>query len=94
MRKIIIFIFIGLLITLFLSLVDCSGNTERLLDSNTKKIEVKQGDTLWEIASKVNDNTFNKHRLITVIKEINKLDTVIIRSGQVLEVPIIKTEKK
>ena len=55
--------------------------------TETTEVYVRQGDTLWNIASSVNRCRYNNHQVILEIKRLNKLDGVKIIPGQVLEIP-------
>lgn len=52
-----------------------------------QQIVVEQGDTLWSIASRYNQENQDTRRIINQIKRINKLDDVILQPGQTIRVP-------
>lgn len=60
--------------------------------SSTTTIEVKKGDTLWNVACSVSKNKKNLNELMFDIKKLNKLDSKssVIYPGQTLIVPVIE----
>lgn len=56
----------------------------------TVTIEVSQGDTLWDIATVINDGSYNNNYLIQEIRNLNEVDCLFITAGTKLEVPAIK----
>jgi|SRR5690554_1611445 len=50
-------------------------------------VEVKKGDTLWNIIGEYNIYNDDPRKLVTEIKRINDLDTAIIYPGQCLKIP-------
>ena len=81
-----------LIIVLLITVYTMSGlvfTSNELQYEETIKIEVKDGDALWNIASSVNNGRYNTQKIINEIKDINDLDNSYILPGQKLEVPII-----
>lgn len=82
-------------ILLTLSLLLVYPLAVRLMQQKTEKFYfeeyiVESGDTLWSIAGEYNQPGKDIRELIYDIKKINKLDSVVIKPGQALEIPIRK----
>ena len=90
---VIIFLLIVLILGIF-TIAFSSPSREVLLNNPRKIVTVEKHQTLWEIASSINDGTYNTHVLISVIKKINNLMSAQIQPGQVLEVPVLKNDYK
>ena len=91
MKKLIIILLVWAIMVASLGVLLQANEQE--LPSETKTVVVKKGETLWDIASRFNDGSFNTHRIIDRIEKLNDLDTVVITPGQRLEVPRKKEEK-
>lgn len=83
----VILIWLILLGLVFFSL--SRPTVEDILLSDTTVVNVKKHETLWDIASKINDGTYNNHIVIEAIRKMNNMEKVIIRPGQKLKVPIL-----
>jgi len=57
--------------------------------TETTEVSIQQGDTLWNIASSVNSDRYNNHKIILEIKELNKLKSPLIIPGQKIKVPVL-----
>ena len=90
MKKIIIGIIVWLILFGMVQLYISETSQTELLNKSIKPIEVKHDQTLWEIASVINDGTYNNNMLISAIKEMNNMESVIIKPGQVIKVPVIE----
>ncbi|MFW6028895.1 MAG: LysM peptidoglycan-binding domain-containing protein [Halanaerobiales bacterium] len=84
MKNIIKVLIIALLVT---TIFQYHKNTISFKDTNI--IIVSKNDTLWKIASDLNNGEHDNRKIVTVIKKINNLDTSIIKPGQHLIVPSI-----
>ncbi|KRQ87020.1 Cell division suppressor protein YneA [Caloramator mitchellensis] len=62
--------------------------SEKIKNQEYIYVTVKSGDTVWKIAKKHNINKKDIRKLVYEIREINKLDTLIIHPGQLIKVPI------
>ncbi|MFP4698555.1 MAG: LysM peptidoglycan-binding domain-containing protein [Eubacteriales bacterium] len=62
---------------------------EELIYETTITISVQENDTLWEIASELNNGSYDNRLLVNKIKEMNNLDSAVIRAGQKLFIPLI-----
>lgn len=51
-------------------------------------IEVKAGDTLWDIAKKNNSGKEDVRKLVYKIMKLNNLDTAKIKPGDIIKVPV------
>jgi LysM repeat protein len=60
-----------------------AGDTPVDLDA----YRVSSGDTLWVIAEQITPPGGDVRDTVSAIKQINRLDTSVIRPGQVLAVP-------
>ena len=58
------------------------------LSSNTLKIEIASGDTLWKIASRYNYYEEDVREVIYRIKSVNHMDTSDLMAGQSLIIPL------
>lgn len=55
------------------------------------KIEVQEGDTLWELADRIKGGkTADKHKFIEWVADKNNLPTSVIKPGDVLILPVAK----
>ncbi len=50
--------------------------------------EVRSGDSLWSIADAVADEGEDLRGVVATIRHLNDLSTVVIRPGDVLELPV------
>lgn len=57
------------------------------------EIELQSGDTLWKIASVVNDGSYNNHKVINHIEKVNGAGPLI-RYGNVVKVPNISNKSE
>ena len=87
MQKIIAIVLIWFLFLGFIGLV-LSNNGLEFTDTHT--IKVGNGDTLWDIATNINDGSYNNNQLVYVLRDINDLDSALLRVGQELEVPVLE----
>lgn len=55
-------------------------------------IEVRTGDTLWDIARKNNSRKEDIRKLVYKIMKLNDLDTAKIKPGDIIKVPIYSKE--
>ena len=80
-----------LLVCLLLALYVLFGQiyNEELVYETTIPISVQENDTLWEIALEVNNGSYDNRLLVDKIKEMNNLDSAVIKPGQKLIVPLI-----
>jgi len=63
--------------------------TNELKYTETTEVSIQQGDTLWNIASDVNSDRYNNHKIVLEIKELNKLKSSHIIPGQKIKVPVL-----
>ena len=92
-KKFIIGVFIILGIIFALSLIIVKS-TLSYTNKEYKTIYIKSGDTLWSIASDLQENNKyyagkNIKYIIGNLKQINKLNTSAIYENQKLQIPII-----
>ena len=81
-----LFIIIPLtIIIIFLMVWASSGNTEQI---KYITIEVKKGQSLWEIARINYGQEHDLRKVIYTIKKVNKLDNVVLHPGQKLKLPL------
>lgn len=82
-------IVVGLALTLltffFLSLM-FYFKSAKPLDFTYEPVTVQQGDTLWELAAKTNDN-IDTNTLVNRTMKYNNLSNTYIQPGQVIYVP-------
>ncbi len=72
------------IITVFTGMVVNAGATSSAKDKY-EVVKVKSGDSLWEIASIYNNKDIREY--IYDIKELNRLESDIIYTGQILLLP-------
>lgn len=84
---IIVFLFLMILINIALNNDKVYSSTYR---NQYKKIIVDRGDTLWTIAKNNKKNGEDIREIIHNIKEINDMDSVLIKPGDIIRVPILK----
>ena len=91
---------INLLKFLMSMLIICSvvfGTVSLLGDDNTvmsapehcEKVVVYPGDSLWSIASELNDGSFDTRDIVNDISELNRLSSPAVFVGQTLSIPSI-----
>jgi len=57
---------------------------------STEEYTVRNGDTIWGIASNANPNSrYNVNEIVFEIKDINDIDSTI-NAGDVIEVPVLE----
>ena len=89
MKRIISIVLIWFLFLGVLGLA-LEAQSPELKDNPTRTVTVKEGQTLWSIASSINsEGRYNTNYLVSVIEDINDLDSAIINPGQKLKVPKI-----
>lgn len=88
MREVVVSVIVVLLMVGIVGVVlSTVGGVEY---SSTVEVTVKDGDTLWNIASQINPNgRYNVNEIIYHIKEINQIDSTI-HVGDVIEVPVLE----
>jgi len=87
MREVIVIVLtIGLMLGVVGLAINVVGGIEY---EDTIEITVEDGDTLWSIASKINNGRYNMNELIYEIKDINNIDANI-NIGDVIKVPVLK----
>lgn len=62
-------------------------NNVELVDISMSKIYVEKGDTLWAIAERNLPPRTDVRNFINEIKELNNLESVLIREGDIILVP-------
>ena len=65
-------------------------NVNEIQYDETTEVCVRQGDTLWSIASSVNNNSYDTRKIVNEIKNINDMDNTCIAPGQKLITPKIE----
>jgi len=53
------------------------------------KVYVKKGDTLWDIAKRTLPENTDIRNYIQDIKRANKMETALIKEGDILEIPVV-----
>lgn len=94
--------FIFILIVIFCAIMGLGsfvGSNSKASDNKNYKyytsVEVKKGDTLWDIASEyVTEEYSSYHEYVDEVKALNGLRSDYIRSGQSLVVPYYSAELK
>ncbi|WP_054870220.1 LysM peptidoglycan-binding domain-containing protein [Caloranaerobacter sp. TR13] len=84
-------IFLVISITLILVLISALfkiGKAYSVTYTQYINIEVKAGDTLWNIAKKNNSKKEDIRKLVYKIMELNDLETAKIKPGDIIKVPI------
>ncbi|WP_427338722.1 cell division suppressor protein YneA [Caloranaerobacter sp. DY30410] len=76
------------LILIFISALFRIGKVYSVTYTQYINVEVKAGDTLWDIARKNNSNKEDIRKLVYKIMELNDLDTAKIKPGDIIKVPI------
>ncbi|MFW6015354.1 MAG: cell division suppressor protein YneA [bacterium] len=64
-------------------------NDKGIVYKNTIEISVEANDTLWQIASNINDGSYDNRMIVNQIRKMNNMDTAVLRPGQKLVVPLI-----
>ena len=63
-----------------------------LIISNCLRVEVEEGDTLWDLADRyMGEKSFSRQEYIKQVKELNHLSGDTIESGAYLMVPYVET---
>ncbi len=57
----------------------------------TIEYRVQPGDTLWEIARESGPKDGDPRRMVAVIQKLNSLDSGLLQSGQVIEIPVVSS---
>jgi hypothetical protein len=76
--------------SIFIFSVLFSCTLDKNQSDNFLSIEVNDGDTLWEIASKYDEVDLTKKEFIGWIEEYNGLRADSIKPGQVIVIPVKK----
>lgn len=63
------------------------SNSAKLGDYTYEQVIVQQGDTLWELAARTNENT-DTHTVVSRTMQYNNLSNTYIQPGQVLYIPV------
>ena len=61
-----------------------------LVYEDTDIVTVGSGDTVWDIATSINDGSYNTQELVYEIRQLNELESVVLSIGQEIKVPILK----
>jgi cell division protein YceG involved in septum cleavage len=68
-----------------------TGNQSKLEDYH--QVEIKEGDSLWSIAEKFQDNTqISKQEFVKWVQDKNDIHSTIIKPGDLVFVPVEKEE--
>ena len=80
-----------IVVVLMLSVTGIALNVVGGLEYDSiEEYTVRDGDTIWEIASNANpDGRYNMNELVYEIKNINNIDSTI-NAGDVIEVPVLE----
>ncbi|SHH89975.1 LysM domain-containing protein [Caloranaerobacter azorensis DSM 13643] len=76
------------LILIFVSTLFKIGKAYSVIYSQYINVEVKAGDTLWDIAKRNNSGREDIRKLVYKIMKLNNLDTAKIKPGDIIKVPI------
>ncbi|QIB26128.1 cell division suppressor protein YneA [Caloranaerobacter azorensis] len=76
------------LILIFVSTLFKIGKAYSVTYSQYINVEVKAGDTLWDIAKRNNSGREDIRKLVYKIMKLNNLDTAKIKPGDIIKVPI------
>ena len=85
-RRFAAFIVLFVMITVFTGMIVNAGATSRVKDEY-EIVKVRSGDSLWEIALNSATNKKDIREYIYDIKEINRLESDVIYTGQILLLP-------
>lgn len=55
---------------------------------------VKNGDSLWKIADRYDNNKMDLRKYIYIIQQYNNLDNTVLQPGQRIKVPIFHTAER
>lgn len=81
------FLFLTTLIISFLVYtINISGYSEPTL----KSVSIQYGDSLWSIAEQYSDDSCDIRDYIRDIKEINHLDSSLIKAGTSIVIPVME----
>lgn len=86
--KFLVITVILLSIVLLISVLSFKAMTEK--EIYYKDIEIKNGQTLWQIAESEFGSDSNIRKYVYQIKQINNLKNSILSPGQVIKIPIEK----
>lgn len=78
---------ISIMVLILLIIVFLTISTKGSKPIVYKNITIKEGDTLWSIVREYNDKNMDPRKMISEIKKINNLKDVILRPGQVIQIP-------
>ncbi|NLX64462.1 MAG: LysM peptidoglycan-binding domain-containing protein [Clostridiaceae bacterium] len=84
-RRFAAFIIFIVMVTVFTGMIANAGTTSNV-KQEYKTVKVKNGDTLWEIAS-AHKNNKDIREYIYDMKKLNNLQSDIIHAGQILLLP-------
>lgn len=82
-----VIIIAGLLVVIMLAIVAFSNNTPRQQPVAYHSIEIKSGDTLWDISQRYKPSFISTKEFVRDIKELNNISDKI-RSGNFIIIPI------
>lgn len=81
--------------TLLIGFFMTNTSAQQIDVHNIKMVTVKNGDTLWDIASANSDNTVDVREVVHAIKDMNGLsESVVLQPGSQLKVPTIQTHSQ
>ena len=83
---IIVMILISIISSIFIFTTKSIESKEFPLEY--QDLAILKGDTLWDIAKEITDETEDIRKVIRHIKKINNMETSEIFTGQVIKIPI------
>ncbi|MGM0395553.1 MAG: cell division suppressor protein YneA [Bacillota bacterium] len=87
------FLFITFVVTIIVlvmfSVMSMTGAYSMTSVENFEEYWIKQGDTLWDIASRFAPEGYDTRKFIYDIKEHNEMDTSMIFQGDKLLIPMV-----
>lgn len=85
MRKVLLVILVWFI---FISIVGLVFGEDEISYENTEVYIVEEGDTLWSIASEINDGSYNTNNIVYEIRKLNDGE-VVINEGQEVIIPVL-----
>ena len=93
MEKLLSILLVVVLLGSLVGVILAYEGLKDLTEYESVTFKVQPGDTLWKVASYVNDGSYNVHKIIFHIKELNGIGSMV-RAGNVVKVPNISNKSK
>lgn len=88
-KRFITFMTIVLVAASVLGQVIMAKATEAADPVEVMAVLIREGDSLWEIADRYDDNSMDLRKYIEIIRAYNRMDDALLQPGDTIYVPLV-----